>query len=87
MGLRRWATARIGRARPMTLPWTLLLLAAGVALAAFCLWHQRRPRELGEVSWFPSTLLLGVALVMVVLAVAHLVTLLTGHPLVGRSVR
>lgn len=71
----------------MTLPWTLLLLALGVALALLCLWHQRRPRELGEVSWFPSTLLLGVALVMVVLAVAHLVTLLTGQPLVGRSLR
>lgn len=87
MGLRRCAAARTLRAEPMTLPWTLLLLALGVALAVLCLWHQHRPRELGEVSWFPSTLLLGVALVMVVLAVAHLVTLLTGHPLVGRSLR
>ena len=87
MGLRRCAAARAGRARPMTLPWTLLLLAAGVASAAFCLWHQRRPRELGEIAWFPSTLMLGVALVVVILAVAHIVTLVTGHPLVGRALR
>jgi uncharacterized iron-regulated membrane protein len=77
-----------GRERkPMSLAWTLALLAAGLALAAFCLWHQRRPRELGDVPWFPSTLLLGVALVAVILALAHLVTLLTGHPLVGRRMR
>jgi hypothetical protein len=85
MGLRRCAAACPSRAKPMTLSWTLLLLALGLALAVLCLWHQQRPRELGEVSWFPATLLLGVALVMVVLAVAHLITLLTGHPLVGRS--
>jgi hypothetical protein len=63
----------------LTLDWTLALLAAGVLLAAYCLWHQRRPRELGEVSLFPANLLLGVALVLVVLALAHLVTLWTGH--------
>ena len=58
---------------------TLILLAAGVALSAFCIWHQQRPRRLGEVSLFPSTLLLGVGLVAVILALAHLVTLWTGH--------
>lgn len=64
----------------MTLGWTLALLGAGVLLAAFCLWHQRRPQEIGEVSLFPSTLLLGVALVVVVVALAHLLTLWTGQP-------
>ena len=33
-------------------------------LSAFCLWHQRRPRGLGEVSLFPSTLLLGTGLLL-----------------------
>jgi hypothetical protein len=68
----------------MDLGCTLGLLAAGMMLAAFCLWHQHRPRELGEVSLFPANLLLGVAIVAIVLALAHLVTLLTGHPLTGR---
>jgi hypothetical protein len=71
-------------ARSMTLPWTVLLLASGLGLAAFCLWHQRRPRELGDVPWFPSTLLLGLGLVLAIVALAHLVTLLTGIELRGR---
>lgn len=62
----------------MTHGWTLALLAFGLGLAGFCLWHQRRPRRLGEVSLFPSTLLLGVGLVLVILALAHLITLGTG---------
>ncbi|MFO1070507.1 MAG: hypothetical protein U1E14_18475 [Geminicoccaceae bacterium] len=63
----------------MSLNETLVLLAAGVLLSAFCLWHQRRPRGLGEVSLFPSTLLLGAGLLAMILALAHLVTLWTGH--------
>lgn len=68
----------------MTLPWTLLLLALGLSLAAFCRWYEARPRELGEVRLFPSTLVLALAVLLVVLAAAHLVTLLTGVPLKGR---
>lgn len=71
----------------MTLPWTLLLLVAGLGLSGFCLWHQRRPRELGEVSLFPANLLLGVGLILVILALAHLVTLTTGHAPPGRGPR
>ena len=63
----------------MSLGATLVVLAAGLALAALCLWHQRRPRTLGEVALFPSTFLLGVALVLVIGALAHLVTLATGR--------
>ena len=63
---------------------TFVLLAVGVALAGYCLWHQHRPRELGEVSLFPANLLLGVGLLLVILALAHLVSVLTGHPLTGR---
>jgi hypothetical protein len=71
----------------LTLPWTLALLLAGLGLSAFCLWHQRRPRELGQVSLFPSTLLLGVGVILVILALAHLVTLTTGHAPPGRGPR
>lgn len=71
----------------MGLGGTFVLLALGLALAGYCLWHQRRPRALGDVSLFPANLLLGVALVMVVVALAHLVSLITGHPLTGRMGR
>lgn len=71
----------------MSLPWTLALLALGIGLSGFCLWHERRPRELGRVSLFPSTLLLGVGLILAILALAHLVTLATGHAPPGRGPR
>jgi hypothetical protein len=69
----------------VTLPWTLALLCAGIALSAFCRWYERRPRELGEVPLLPSTLLLALGVLMTVVAAAHLVTLLTGVPLKGRT--
>lgn len=55
---------------------TMLLLA--VALTGFCLWQQHRERPLGEVSILPLNLLLGIALIVAVVALAHLVTLTTG---------
>jgi hypothetical protein len=71
--------------RPLSLGWTFCLLVAGLALCVFCLWHQRRPRDLGDVPWFPSTLMLGVGLVVTLVALAHIVSLLTGIELRGRS--
>ncbi|MDX6748920.1 hypothetical protein SH611_03780 [Geminicoccaceae bacterium 1502E] len=68
----------------MPLAWTLVMLAAGLALGGFCLWHQRRPRRPGDVSIFPATFLLGVGLILTVVALGHLVTLVTGVPLRGR---
>ena len=69
----------------MSLAWTSSLLVVSTVLAAYCLWHQRRPRELGEVTLFPATLLLGVALILIVVSLAHLITLLTGISLPGRG--
>lgn len=68
----------------MPVSWTLVMLACGMALSIFCLWHQRRDRSPGEVSIFPATFLLGVGLVLTVVALGHLVTLVTGVPLQGR---
>jgi hypothetical protein len=67
----------------MTLPWTLALLAVGLGLCGFCRWYESRPRALGEVRLFPSTLLLAVGVLLSVLCAAHLVSLLTGVPLKG----
>jgi uncharacterized iron-regulated membrane protein len=69
----------------MTVFATLGLLLAGLALCGFCLWHQQKPRTLGDVPWFPSTLVLGLGILLVILALAHLVSLWTGHPLKGRG--
>jgi preprotein translocase subunit Sec61beta len=68
----------------VTLPWTLALLIVGLTLAGLARWHESRPRELEQVGLFPTTLVLAVGVIAAVLAVAHLVTLLTGFPLTGR---
>lgn len=68
----------------MTLPWTLALLVAALAMAALGRWQEARPRELGEARLVPPALLLGVGVLLAVLALAHLVTLTTGVPLESR---
>jgi uncharacterized membrane protein YidH (DUF202 family) len=68
----------------LSLPWTLALLAVGVALAAVSRWQEVKPRELGQPRLFPSTLVLAVGVLLTVVAAAHLVSLLTGTPLHGR---
>ena len=69
----------------MDVPWTLVLLAAGVSLSAFCRWYETRPRELGDVRLLPSTMLLALCVLVSVVALAHLVSLVTGVPLNGRG--
>ena len=68
----------------MGLAATLSLLALGVTVGGFCLWYERRPKELGDVRYFPATIVLTLSVVAVLLALAHLVTLLTGVPFEGR---
>jgi hypothetical protein len=67
------------------LPSTLVLLIAGLVLTAFSRWYETRPRELGEVRLLPSTAMLAVGVLVSVLAAAHLLTLVTGVPLHGRT--
>lgn len=69
----------------MSLPWTLLWLAGSTVLAALALVRERRPRELGTpLPLVPTWLLLGLGLIGLVVGLAHLVSLWTGHPLRGR---
>ena len=62
------------------------LVALGVAVAVFvlALALHRRPRDLGEVALLPYGGIQFVALVVAVLMAAHLITLMTGTPLIGR---
>ncbi len=69
----------------MTLAWTLVVLAVGLGLSGFCLWRIERPRLPGEVRVFPAPLLLGVGLLLVLVALAHLLSLETGIDLGARS--
>lgn len=68
----------------MTLTWTLLLLAASVGLIVLSRWGQRRPRETFEVPVVPWTAIQVMAVLLFILAAAHLVSLVTGQPFKGR---
>ncbi len=71
----------------MTLTPTLIVLALGLALTGFANFMSRRPSEPGRLRLVPYTGLQFVGLLVVVLMLAHLVTLLTGTPLEGRRSR
>ena len=68
----------------MSLRWTLVMLTLGVVLCGVSRWQEARPRELGETRLVPTTVLLGAGVVLIVVAAAHLVSLLTGVHLRGR---
>jgi predicted MFS family arabinose efflux permease len=63
---------------------TIMLLVLGIAVFAGANFMSRRPVEPGNPSLIPWTALQFVGLVMVILMLAHLVTLLSGTPLQGR---
>jgi hypothetical protein len=68
----------------MGLSTTLILLAGAVVAFVVALYQHRRPRGLGHVSLLPYGGIQFAALVLVVLMVAHLISLLSGAPLIGR---
>jgi hypothetical protein len=68
----------------MGLTTTLIVLAGAIATFVAALLLHRRPRELGEVAMLPYGGIQFAALVVAVLMVAHLISLLSGTPLVGR---
>ena len=63
---------------------TIMLLVLGIAVFAGANFMSRRPVEPGNPSLIPWTALQFVGLVMVILMLAHLVTLLSGTPLQRR---
>lgn len=68
----------------MTMTVTLIILAAAVVIGGFSIYKARQPYEPGKIRWIPYVGLQYVALLVIVLMLAHLVTLWTGKPLVGR---
>jgi hypothetical protein len=71
----------------MSLTPTILLLIGALAAAGLANWRERRPRDPDKVPLISYTAIQMVALVIALLMMAHLVSLLTGHPLVGRLMR
>jgi hypothetical protein len=69
----------------MSLELTLAVLFAALAVAALANWRERRPRDVGRPPLVPYTAIQVIAVLVVVLMLAHLVSLLTGQPLRGRG--
>jgi uncharacterized membrane protein YidH (DUF202 family) len=69
----------------MSLGLTLVVLLAALALAAYANWRERHPRELGRPPLLPYTAIQLIAVVAIIVMLAHVVSLLTGEPLKGRG--
>lgn len=63
---------------------TVGAIAAALAGVVLLLWLERRPRDLGKPLLLPTTPALFLCLLVIVLALAHLVTIVTGSPHMGR---
>ena len=71
--------------RAMSLGLTLVVLLAALATAAYANWRERQPRDLGRPPLVPYTAIQLIAVLAVIVMLAHLVSLLTGQPLKGRG--
>ncbi len=68
-----------GRRFGVTLPVTLAVLAMSVAAAGVLVWLEKRPTEFGRVRLLPTTTLIFLCIMVVVLMLVHLVTLMGGE--------
>ncbi|MDH3235981.1 MAG: hypothetical protein OEQ29_20855 [Alphaproteobacteria bacterium] len=71
----------------MSLIPTLIVLAICVAILGIAQIRERRRYEPGRISLIPWVPLQFLAMMGVIVMLAHLVSLLTGEPLVGRFQR
>lgn len=68
----------------MTLTWTLAALALSLGLFGLSILRDRRDRARLHTPLVPTWLLQFLAVTAALLMLAHLITLLTGQPFVGR---
>lgn len=69
----------------MGLELTIAILFAAFAVFAGAIFISRKPVEPGQVRMIPYGGIQFLAIAVVLVAAAHLISLLTGTPLVGRS--
>lgn len=69
----------------MGLELTIAILFIACAVFAGAIFMSRRPVEPGQVRMIPYGGLQFFAIAVVLVTAAHLITLLTGTPLIGRS--
>ena len=68
----------------MSLAVTAILFTLSVVLIAWANWRERQETTLGEPPLVPYTVWQLIGVFMFILMAAHLITLLTGQPFVGR---
>jgi hypothetical protein len=68
----------------MSLPVTIAILTAALAVLALATYKARQPYEPGKPFAVPYMAIQFIAVLAVILMLGHLVTLLTGKPFVGR---
>lgn len=66
---------------------TVAILLIAVVIAGIANYQARKPAEPGRVRWVPYVGVQFLAILIMVLMLAHLVSLVTGQPLVGRLSR
>lgn len=71
----------------MSLEFTIAILLVALLTAGLANWRERRPRPFGKPPLVPYTAIQVLAVLVTILMLAHLVSLLTGHPLKGRALR
>ncbi len=84
MARRALPTLLLDRTGSLTLAPTLALLTVGLVLCGWAGWQERRPRGLGDLPLLPPIPVLLIGVILVLLSLAHLVTLWTGVPLKSR---
>ncbi len=68
----------------MSLAITLALLLLAVGVAGLANWRERRPQEIGNPPLVSYAAVQMIAVAVALVMAAHLVSLVTGHPLVSR---
>ena len=69
----------------LDLPATVAILVAALAVFGFAIWRASRPPNPMKVRMINYHIVQIFTIIVLLLMLAHLVSLVTGHPMVGRQ--